>query len=94
MISKVKKSFAQKSPRTTQVIDQEYQNHALNAGHKAALAQKLLKEVEGHHEIMHALSKEATKMTKIAPAPAPVTPPVTQDDAAKADSMTSEQEHA
>jgi hypothetical protein len=91
MPSKAAKSFAQKPPRTTQVIDQEYQNHALNAGHKAALAQKLLKEVEEHHNIMHALSREATKMTKIMPAP---TPPATQDEAAKADSLTTEQEHA
>jgi hypothetical protein len=91
MSNKISKSFEKKAPRTTQVIDQEYQNHALNAGHKAALAQKLLKEVEEHHNIMHALSREATKMTKIKPSP---TPPATQDEAAKADSLTMEQEHA
>jgi hypothetical protein len=96
MVSKVAKSFAQKKPRTTKEIDQEYQNHALNAGHKAALAQKLLKEVEQHHEIMHSLSKEATKMVKVKPTPeasAPI-PPSTQDEAAKADSLTTGQEHA
>ena len=91
MFSKVAKSFAQKKPRTTQEIDQEYQNHALNAGHKAALAQKLL------NEIMHSLSKEATKMIKVKPTPeagAPTVPPATLDSAVKLDSMTVEQENA
>lgn len=92
MNSKMKKSFTPKKPKTAQEIDDLYQQHAMNAGHKAALAQKLLREVEQHHDAMFGLSKDGVALQKAAaePTPAPIPPNPTLG----ADTLGSEQEHA
>lgn len=82
---KVTKSFAPKKHRSPQEIDNDYNQQALNAGHKAALAQKLLSEVEEHHTIMLGLSEEARALPK---------PDLSTETLQPAQAMTQEQEHA
>ena len=83
--SKIKKSFAPKPPRTRQEINQEYNQHAANAGHKAALAQKFLTEVEQHHAKMFELSAEEAALPRQIPPNVPIE---------SAHRLDQEQEHA
>lgn len=54
-------------PRTAEVVNQEYNNHALNMGHKLRVLSDLEDEIDQHKEAMHQLASEGRALASVPP---------------------------
>ena len=72
MFGKKKLGFKQK-PRTIAEINQDYNHHAAQAGHKMRVILKIQEEIDLHVEKMHSIDSEAKALPPEPPKPA--TPP-------------------
>lgn len=65
--SGLKKSFSQKKQRTSDEINQDYSNHAIQLGHKTRIIRQYQKEVEEHARRMTEINQEALDLPKSPP---------------------------
>lgn len=90
--SKKRKLGIQPKQRTLDQINQDYNHHAAQAGHKQRIINEIQAEIEQHLFQLAKINDEA----KLLPKPSPAQPPAepSPDPAPAAGTLTQDEEHA